>query len=64
VQSLKMTIDLKVKYLKVFGDSEIIFWQARNTIHCLSSHLKSYQQEVWNPLYSFNEFNINSIPHD
>jgi ribonuclease HI len=25
VQSLKMTIDLKVKYLKVFGDSEIIF---------------------------------------
>jgi hypothetical protein len=32
--------------LKVFGDSEIIVRQVRNTIHCNSPHLKNYQQEV------------------
>jgi hypothetical protein len=64
VQGLKKSIDLKVKYLKVFGDSEIIVRQVRNTIHCMSPHLKSYQQEVWNLLYSFDAFNINSIPRD
>jgi hypothetical protein len=53
-----------VKYLKVFGDSEIIVRQVRNTIHCLSPHLKAYQQEVWNFLYSFDAFNITSIPCD
>jgi ribonuclease HI len=32
-QGLKKSIDLQVKYLKVFGDSEIITQQVRNTIH-------------------------------
>jgi ribonuclease HI len=64
VQGLKKAIDLKVKYLKVFGDSEIIVRQVRNTIHFLSPHLKAYQQEVWNLLYSFDAFNITSIPHN
>jgi ribonuclease HI len=64
VQGLKKAIDLEVKHLKVFGDSEIIVRQVRNTIHFLSPHLKAYQQEVWNFLYSFDAFNINSIPHD
>jgi ribonuclease HI len=64
VQGLKKAIDLKVKYLKVFGDSEIIVRQVRNTIHCLSLHLKAYQQEVWNFLYSFDAFNITSLPRD
>jgi ribonuclease HI len=64
VQGLKKAIDLKVKYLKVFGDSEIIVRQVINIIHCLSLHLKAYQHEVWNLVYSFDAFNINSIPHD
>jgi hypothetical protein len=34
VQGLKKAIDLNVKELKVFGDSEIIVIQVRNTIHC------------------------------
>jgi len=48
----------------VFGDSEIIVRQVRNNIHYLSPHLKDYQQEVWNLIYSFDEFNINSIPRN
>jgi hypothetical protein len=43
VQGLKKAIDLDVKELKVFGDSEIIVRQVRNTIHCNSPHLKNCQ---------------------
>jgi hypothetical protein len=43
VQGLKKSIDLNVKELKVFRDSEIIVRQVRNTIHCNSPHLKNYQ---------------------
>ena len=64
VQDIKKAIDLKVKCLKVFGDVEIIIWWVRNTIHFLSPHINAYQQEVWNIIYSFEEFNITSIPHN
>jgi len=46
IQGLYKAIDLKVQYLKVFGDSKIIIKQVRNTIHCLSTHLKHYQSLV------------------
>ena len=35
--------------------------QVRDTIHCLSPHLKGYQAEVWNLIAHFNAFNINSV---
>jgi ribonuclease HI len=43
VQGLKKVINLNVKELKVFEDSEIIIRQVRNTIHLNSPHLKNYQ---------------------
>ena len=36
--------------------------QVKNSIQCLSPHLKSYQTEVWNLMNKFSTFNINSIP--
>jgi hypothetical protein len=48
--------------LKVFGDSKIIVRQIRNTIHCNSSHLKNYQQEVHRLIEHFEAFNITAIP--
>jgi ribonuclease HI len=62
VQGLKKSIDLNVKELKVFGDSEIIVRQVRNTIHCNSPHLKNYQQEVHRLIEHFEAFNITMIP--
>jgi hypothetical protein len=41
-QGLNKSIYLDVKELKVFGDSEIIIRQVRNTIQCNSPHLKNY----------------------
>jgi hypothetical protein len=62
IQGLRKAVDLKVKLLKVFGDSEIVIRQVQNTIHCISSHLKHYQQEVWDLVKNFDAFNISPIP--
>ena len=51
-----------MRNLKVFWNSEIIVKQAQNTIHCLSPHLKGYQNEVWELIMNFDAFNINLIP--
>ena len=50
-----------MKNLKVYGDSEIVVKQIWNKIHCISPHLKSYQNEVWDLLINFHTFNIVSI---
>ena len=62
MQGLKKAIELKVSNLKVFGDSEIVVKQIKNQIHCVSPHLKAYQNEVWELLKCFHAFNIVSIP--
>jgi ribonuclease HI len=40
IQGIKKEIDLNVKFIKVYGDSKNIVKQVRNTIHCVSNHLK------------------------
>ena len=62
MKGLRKAIELKVRNLKVFGDSEIIVKQIQNQIHCISRHLKAYQNEVWDLLKYFNAFNIVLIP--
>ena len=62
VQGLYKAIGLNVKYLQVFGDSEIVVKQVRNTIHCLSGHLKHYQSLVQYLTEHFIAFDISSIP--
>jgi hypothetical protein len=48
--------------IKVFGDFGIVIRQVRKNIHCISSHLKHYQQDVWELIKFFDEFNINFVP--
>jgi ribonuclease HI len=62
LQGLKKASDMNIQNITVFGDSEIVIRQVRDSIHCLSPHLKSYQSEVWNLMNKFSTFNINSIP--
>jgi ribonuclease HI len=61
LQGLKKAIELKAKKIKVFGDSDIVIRQVRNNIHCLSSHLKHYQHEVWDFINLFDAFNISHV---
>ena len=58
VQGLKKTIEIKVKNMKVYGDSEIVVKQIRNKIHYISPHLKAYQNQVWYFLINFHTFKL------
>lgn len=62
IQGLYNAIGQNIQHLKVFGDFEIVIKQVRNTIHCLSSHLKHYQSLVQDLITHFLEFNISPIP--
>jgi ribonuclease HI len=62
LQGLKKDLDMDVQNLMVFSDSKIMVRKVKNSIHCLSPHLKSYQTEVWILMQKFSAFNINSIP--
>ena len=43
IQGLKNAIDLDIKVIIAYGDSEIIVRQVCNYIHCISEHLQNYQ---------------------
>ena len=62
IQGQYKSICLNVKYLQVYRNSEIVIKQIRNTIHCVSGHLKHYQSLAHNLTYCFTAFNISSIP--
>jgi len=62
IQGLRNKVDLKVNFIKVFGDSEIVIRQVQNNIYCISNNLKHYQQEVWDLIKIFDAFNISPIP--
>jgi ribonuclease HI len=62
LQGLRKALDMCIQNLIVFDDSEIMVRQVRNSIHCLTPHLKCYQSEVWSLINQFSVFNINSIP--
>jgi ribonuclease HI len=64
IQGLRKAIDLKVKKIKVIGDSEIITKHTINSIHCISNLLRNYQHEVWSLIDNFDAFNIIYVPQD
>ena len=63
IQGLIKSLDLQIKCIEVFGDSQKVIRQVRDSIHCTSHHLKNYQWEVWDLMHRFKCFNIISIPH-
>ena len=61
MQGIIKALDLRVKCIEVFRDSQIVAHQVRNSINCTSNHLKNYQREVWELISKFEAFNIKSI---
>ena len=62
VQGLRTTLDLQIKCIEVFGDSQVVIRHVRDSIHHTSHHLNNYQWEVWDLMNKFKAFNIISIP--
>jgi ribonuclease HI len=61
IQGLKKEINMNVQDILVFSDSKIIVKQVKNQMHCISSHLKHYQQLAQDLSSKFSAFNIVSI---
>ena len=62
LQGLKRALDMKVRNLKDFGDSQVIVDQVRERIHYNSPYLERYEHEVWSLINSFDSSNIIHIP--
>lgn len=62
IQGFYKPMGLDIKYIQVFGDFEIVIKHVRNTIHCLSGHIKYYQSLVQDLTSHFLAFNISHIP--
>jgi len=65
LQGLNKSIDMNVKNIKAFGDSQIIVDRVRKRIHCNSPpHQVRYQHEVWSLIDSFGSLNTTYIPRE
>ena len=63
IQGLGKAIDLKVKSIEVFGESQLVTKHVRNFMFNTFHHLNKHQQEVWNLISKFDSFDIKSIPY-
>lgn len=64
IHGLEKAIDLGLRKIQIFGDSEIVIRQVKNQVHCVSAHLLNYHDKVCEQLKLFDEFFINSVPRN
>ena len=53
-----------IKFLQVFGDSELVVNQVRGLNAVKNDILKSYRHRVWDLLENFDAFNILVVPRN
>ena len=61
IQGLRKAINMNVKYIEVFGDSQKVIKQIRNSMHCISNCMGNFE-EVWSLINEFKVFNMKFIP--
>ena len=61
---MEKAIDLRVRKIQIFSDSEIVVRQVKNQIDCISTHLLNYRNKVREQLKLFDDFFINSVPRN
>ncbi len=62
VHVIEKEINLGVREIQIFGDSEIVVWQVKNQIHYFSMHLLNYRNKVHKLFKLVDEISIQSIP--
>ena len=50
-----------VKYVKAFGDSQLVVQLVLEEYQCFDGTLNSYLEKCWGIIHSFDEFNIQHI---
>ena len=62
---LRVAKDMKIQYLTVFGDSELVVQQVRERYQTKNIMMRNYRNEVWDFIENFfTAFNIVFIPRD
>lgn len=64
ILGMKVVILLKVKKIKIFGDSQLIVKKLSNIYNIKDPKLQPYKEMVENILIYFNEYEIDNIPRD
>ena len=65
VLGLRVSKDMGIEELSVFGDAELISHQIKNIYQTKHHRLRSYRNEVWDLVDSFfSSFNISFIPRE
>lgn len=60
ILGLQRVNNFNVGILKVVGDLEIFVRQVHDIIHCVSPHLKGYEQELWHLIF-FSKISISFL---
>jgi hypothetical protein len=62
---LRVTKDMRIEELAVFGDVELIVHQVKNLYQAKHPGLRTYRNEVWDIVDSFFlDFNISFVPRE
>ena len=61
---VKVTKEMGIMCVNIFGDADIIIHQVNNTFQMKNIRLKAYREEVWKLRDSFMFFELSYIPRD
>jgi ribonuclease HI len=59
--SLKLLDYMRVKHVRVFGDSQLVVQIFLEEYQCLDDTLNNYLEKCWGIIHSFDEFDIRHI---
>ena len=63
IQGLRKSLNLQIKCIEVFDESQVAIKRVRYAIYYTYHHLNNYKWEVWDLMHKFESFNIRFIPH-
>lgn len=61
---IELSRDIRIKALKVIGDSDLIVQQAKNLCADKNARLKKYGNIVWDTIKLFQSFSIYAVPRE
>lgn len=59
-----MTLELRVKHMKVFGDSQLVIKQLTNENKCRDPNMAAYYVAARNLSYVFKDITVKHIPRE
>jgi ribonuclease HI len=61
---LDLSLDKKIKCLRVIGDSDLVVSQIKNKFAPKNEKLRRYRNSVWDTIELFDAFSIEAVPRE